>query len=92
MQLAPAQAGLTQSNIPNQGRHCLRLSRPAPFAMPSPVVRLTADTHVAAGPCNAQPFDVLLRDGLPEGFFTSTPCSLRMISITASNSDAFSCA
>jgi hypothetical protein len=34
---------------------------------------LPADAHIAAGPLDAQLVDPLLRDDLPEGFFTVIP-------------------
>lgn len=57
--------------------------RPAPSRFPlacgdvctltSLVIGLVVDAHAAAGALDAQLFDLLLRDDLPEGFFTTIP-------------------
>ena len=71
VQLARAQAGLAQALLLHQAHNPFVLGFVArPTALPL-VVRLPADAHVAASPRHVQPFDGLLREDLPTGFFTT---------------------
>lgn len=73
MQLSCSEPRLAKPDVPHQRRHGLSLRATALLAATSLVIRLAADAHVAAGSLDAQLFDPLLRDDLPEGFFTVIP-------------------
>ena len=73
VQLARAQARLTQAHVPHQGSDLFGLGVAGAFARAALVVRLATDADVSAGPLDTQPLDEPLRDDLPEGFFTTTP-------------------
>ncbi len=71
MQLARTQSRLPDPQRCHHRHHlaCLLLTLSLP--VPALVVRLAAVAHVTASPCHAQPLDELLREDLPEGFFTT---------------------
>lgn len=73
VQLSCPESRLAQPYIAHQRRHDFGLRAAAFLAATSLVIRLPADAHVAAGSFDAQLFDPLLRDDLPEGFFTVIP-------------------
>lgn len=73
MQFSCPQPRLAKPDVPHKRRYDSRLTTAARLALAALVIRLAADAHIAAGPVNAQLFDVLLRDDLPEGFFTTIP-------------------
>ena len=71
MQLARAQPWLMQALGPHQFQNLFVL-RFFPHATMLPLVMsLPANPHVAASPRHIQPFDGLLREDLPTGFFTT---------------------
>ncbi len=71
MQLARPQSGLTQPYLPYSLHDFLSPCFPASVTITGLVMCLPADANVAASPGNAQPRDEVLREDLPEGFFTT---------------------
>src|SRR5450830_243940 len=89
MQLACAYARLTSPDRLHQLHDCMRLMRKILFSLGTFVKRLTAHAYVMASLLYAQSLDFTTTDSLPARFFTVTPCSSRMISITFSNKADF---
>lgn len=76
LKLARTQARLAQASVGHQGANLGVSLKPLTLAVLTFVICLSADAGIAAGPADAQPLDELLREDLPEGFFTMrTPCS-----------------
>ena len=73
MKFAGAQSRLAQPDVSDQCGHDLGLRAATHFGLAALVIRLPADAHVTAGSLDAQLFDSLLREDLPEGFFTAIP-------------------
>ena len=71
VQLARSKAWLMQPLGANQLNHPLVALAPLVVTAQPLVIRLPTDAHMAASPANAQAFDELLREDLPEGFFTT---------------------
>src|SRR5450830_27496 len=90
MQFACAYARLVTPNRLHQLHDCMRLMFQIPFSLAMLVKRLTAHAEVAASLLYAQSLDFTTTDSLPARFFTLTPCSSRMMSITFSNRADFS--
>jgi hypothetical protein len=73
MQFACPKPRLAKPDVPDKGGDACRLRIATSLRLATLVIRLPANAHIAAGPFDAQLFDPLLRDDLPEGFFTVTP-------------------
>jgi hypothetical protein len=73
MQFSCPEPGLAKPDVPDQGGHVRRFRIATLLEPATLVIRLPADAHIAAGPLDAQLVDPLLRDDLPEGFFTVIP-------------------
>jgi hypothetical protein len=70
MQLARAQPRLSNTLPVHQSNHGSGAIATSLLPLLPLVVRLTAHADMAASPCHTQPLDELLREDLPEGFFT----------------------
>ena len=70
VQLARAQPGLAQAHLPNELDHGVGVRTALLLMLQLLVVGLVADAPMAASPRHAQPREELLREDLPEGFFT----------------------
>ena len=64
-------AGAIELLLIGTGRELVPPSQELRMALQALVVRLAADAHVLASPGHAQPFDKVLREDLPTGFFTT---------------------
>ena len=71
VQLARAQPWLAQAHGTHKLDHCVRTGTALLLVLQLLVVSLAADAPMAASPQHAQPRDELLREDLPEGFFTT---------------------
>lgn len=71
MQLARAQPRLPQALVLHEADDMFVSNSPRSLSMLTLVVRLAADAHELASPADAQAFDMLLREDLPRGFFTT---------------------
>jgi hypothetical protein len=70
VQLARAQPGLAQAHFSNEFDHGVGARTALLLMLQLLVVGLAADAPMAASPRHAQPREELLREDLPEGFFT----------------------
>lgn len=73
MQFSCPKPRLAKPDVADEGGHGHSLRIAMLLEPATLVIRLPADAHIAAGPLDAQLFDPLLRDDLPEGFFTVIP-------------------
>ena len=71
MQLASAESRLANPVFVDQPYDRFGTLAPLDISLASLVVRLAAQAHMFASPRHAQPFDEVLREDLPEGFFTT---------------------
>lgn len=73
MQFSCPKPRLAKPDVPHEGGHACRFRIATLLEPATLVIRLPADAHITAGPLDAQRFDPLLPDDLPEGFFTVIP-------------------
>src|SRR5450830_614068 len=85
MQFACAYARLAKPYRLHQLHYGMRLMCQILLSLATLVKRLTAHAYVVASLLYAQSLDFTTTDSLPARFFTLTPCSSRMMSITFSN-------
>jgi hypothetical protein len=71
VQLARAQPRLAQTHRAHEFNHRVSTHMALLLVLQLLVVGLAADAPMAASPRHAQPRDELLREDLPEGFFTT---------------------
>ena len=70
VQLARADSRLARAAIAHQRQRRDIASVSPLLTVPRLIERLPTDAEMAASPCHAYAFEALLREDLPEGFFT----------------------
>jgi hypothetical protein len=70
VQLAGTYPGLASPHITNKFQHLLILDPTRSLGLASLVIRLSADAQIQASPTDAQAGYLLLREDLPDRFFT----------------------